>query len=520
MIDAVKHFMENDYITRGQKTYMSSKFEDILDSYDKARNRNNKVRNDKSLEKKLEDFEKNNQNDFIKEFLPIIEEETTHFSPSNYLAHMLSETPLELTLASIMGVVNTGNQVAGEVSRLPNLMEQRFGQRINEIIGYRGQRPLTAIVSGGTEANIMALTLARNRAYNANIKEEGITNSQEGIILAPKTQHYSLQKAANLLGIGTNYIIPVEIDENCRMDLNHLYKNMNFYHKNNYRIISVVGIMGTTESGSIDNLNEIHKYVRSFEESTKHEKQPQNIWLHLDAAYGLPYILSNKFYKQQEHKISKMNKFDSITFDPHKNLYTPYNAGAISLKRGLNVIKDISTDANYLKGHRAHPGGFKLLGSQSTSGVFSSYLALFGYGEHFYAETFNTCLDNTEYMKNRMQQVNELEGKIEVINDPPEMNLLNFRYIPKEHLSENCASGKQVLQGVYDPSTLEKINNINKNIYERINERGEYILSDTEGLAQSNLYAHRACLMNPQTKKSDIEGFIKHYIDTIRKISS
>ncbi len=495
----------------------------IFDAYRKAVHRPNRVNDDESLDSSMDSFEVDIRNGNISglstldHLLGILATETTHFSEETYFAHMLSQSPKLLMLSHMIGIINSGNHVAAEVSRLSNNLERRIGRKIDDMVGYTTKSALSLVVSGGTEANMMALLVARNTAYqefdlrkNGGIGNEKI--NQKPAVILPASAHYSLDKSQNLLGLGEVNQVYVRVNDRCQMDLDDLQNKLMQVYKENRRIVAVVGIAGNTETGAIDDLRGINRIVRQFERETG-----KKVWLHADAAWGGPYIFMLDEFKEKFGKALKW--YDSVSIDPHKNFYTPYNAGVISFKNGINARRQLSTDAKYLKGHIKHPGGVKLIGSQSTSGIFSTYMALFAYPEEFYKEVFRTCLARTSYFVEQLKKVKLNSGRIEVVVENPEMNLVNFRYIPAE-LDKPSSSKERALQKGENTPYLSRVNRLNEAIGSYINSEGRYTISDTSGLAKSGLYCHRVVLMNPLTKRENIDGFVEVYKKAIEHVMS
>ena len=149
--------------------------------------------------------------------------------------------------------------------------------------------------SGGTVANITALWAARNLAFPPEGNFKGV--SHDGLfralkyygydgaaVVVSKRGHYSFRKTADILGIGRDYLVAVDTDDDNRIDLEALRETCTRLKKENICIISVIGIAGTTETDNIDPLEEIAEIAREFKAH-----------FHVDAAWGGPTLFSRSY---------------------------------------------------------------------------------------------------------------------------------------------------------------------------------------------------------------------------------
>ena len=163
------------------------------------------------------------------------------------------------------------------------------------------------IVTGGTEANIMAMRAARNHA----MKYRGIV---DGEIIIPESAHFSFKKAADMLNLK---IIEVNLDDNFKIDVESL-KNLI-----SSKTVAIVAIAGTTELGLVDPIEKIAKIAND-----------NHIYFHVDAAFGgfsIPF-LKELGYDFPDFDFS-LPGVCSITVDPHKMGLAPIPAGGIIFRK-------------------------------------------------------------------------------------------------------------------------------------------------------------------------------------------
>ena len=205
------------------------------------------------------------------------------------------------------------------------------------------QHSLGAFCSGGTVANITALWTARNQLLKANEHFKGVR--YEGLpaalrhygfadlaILTSERGHYSLSKAADLLGIGRSNIIAIPADENNKVDVQLMRLKADELAKQNIKVMAIVGVAGTTETGNVDPLTDLAQLAQEID-----------CHFHIDAAWGGASLLSQKY----RHLLDGIELADSVTIDAHKQMYVPMGAGMVLFKNP-ELSRSIMHHAEYI----------------------------------------------------------------------------------------------------------------------------------------------------------------------------
>jgi tyrosine decarboxylase/aspartate 1-decarboxylase len=241
------------------------------------------------------------------------------------------------------------------------------------------------MVSGGTEANIVAMHLARK-----------VTESKQGRILnpevvIPESAHYSFDKAADLMGLTLRR---ARLDENYQVNLSE-YESLI-----NENTIALVGVAGTTALGMIDPLPEIGKIAR------KHQK-----FFHVDGAFG---GLVFPFLDLLGHNLPSYNlstpEINSYTVDPHKAMGI-IPAGALLVRDG--ALTEFGYSIPYLAG-----GGLKSLtitGTRPGASAISFWALLQYLGQEGFQSIIRSCWENTQYFVDAIQSVPQLKLAIDPI---------------------------------------------------------------------------------------------------------
>ena len=191
--------------------------------------------------------------------------------------------------------------------------------------------PKTAVgnlTSGGSIANLIALTAARDKHQ---IKNEKVTQSV--IYLSPQV-HHCIHKALRIIGLEDVNVRLLELDELYRIDATKLAGIVEDDKSRGLYPFMVIASAGTTDTGAIDPLEQIG-----------HIAQVNNLWYHVDGAYGGFFILS----ESKKHLFKGIEMADSLVVDPHKGLFLPYGLGAVLVKDKEAVFHSHHYTANYMQ---------------------------------------------------------------------------------------------------------------------------------------------------------------------------
>ncbi|PLX75156.1 MAG: putative pyridoxal-dependent aspartate 1-decarboxylase [Desulfuromonas sp.] len=366
--------------------------------------------------------------DFLKEKLVA---QSVHTAAPSFIGHMTSAIPyFMLPLARVMIALNQ-NLVKVETSKAFTPLERQVLAMLHRLVYTEGddfyrqwihdsEHALGAFCSGGTVANVTALWVARNRLCGPSgsfrgIAREGLAKALkhldcEGLaILASRRAHYSLGKAADLLGVGRDNLIAVETDRYNRLDLVQLRRHHQRLQDRGIKPLALIGIAGTTETGNIDPLGQLADFA---EEAGCH--------FHVDAAWGGPTLFSAK----HRQLLSGIERADSVTMDAHKQLYVPMGAGMVVFK-DPTAVKAIEHHAAYIIRR-----GSKDLGSHTLEGSRPGMAMLVHAGLSIIGRKgYELLMDlGIERAKTFAAKV-ATHPDFELVTEP-ELNILTYRYNP------------------------------------------------------------------------------------------
>lgn len=247
----------------------------------------------------------------------------------------------------------------------------------------KGADSVGFLVSGGTEANLLAMLAARNmRGFEAPE------------VVLPESVHFSFEKICGLLGLKPVY---AKLDSEYKVDCDALEKLVN---KNT---VAIVGTAGTSELGVIDPIGKLSEIAK------KH-----GVWLHVDAAFGglvIPFLNeSNSEFGFRPEGVQ------SITVDPHKMGLAPVPAGGI-LFRNSNALEYIKTHTPYLTNGQQ----YTFVGTRSGASAAATWAVFKSLGREGFKKTVHECMRTTRFLQRG------IEGLGFRLVVEPTLNMLAFR---------------------------------------------------------------------------------------------
>ena len=276
------------------------------------------------------------------------------------------------------------------------LIEDEVLKMIGSILSI--ENPAGHMVTGGTEANIMAIRSARNIARDNN-------RIKDGELIVPKSAHFSFKKAADMLNLK---LIRVDLDENYRINPKIVEENIND------NTVAIVGIAGTTELGMIDPIEDLSEIAVK-----------NDIHLHVDAAFGgfsIPF-LTEKGYDLPRFDFS-IEGVRSITVDPHKMGLSPIPSGGI-LFRDQSYLDAMSVDSPYL----TIKNQSTIVGTRLGAASAATYAVMKFLGKEGYTRYAEIALEKTHFLADNLKKL----GYDLIVE--PKLNIVAFNH-PKLETEE------------------------------------------------------------------------------------
>jgi len=445
--------------------------------------------------------------DHTQHLLDTLVSHSVHTSAPSFIGHMTSALPYFLMPLSKIMIALNQNLVKIETSKAFTPLERQVLGMLHRLIYQRddnfyaqwmhsANHSLGAFCSGGTIANITALWVARNNALRAQgefkgVEKEGLFKAMkhygyEGLaVLVSERGHYSLKKAADVLGIGQEGLVAIKTDNDNRICPAALKAKIAELKQQNIKPFAVIGVAGTTETGTIDPLQEIAAIC-----------QAEDCHFHVDAAWGGATLMSNNY----RHLLAGTELADSVTIDAHKQLYIPMGAGMVLFK-DPEAMKSIEHHAQYILRK-----GSKDLGSHTLEGSRSGMAMLVYAAMHIISRPgYELLIDQSIEKAKYFAELIEAQPDFELVSKP-ELCLLTYRYLPA-HIRQALMAANSDQKAELN----ELLNELTKFIQKRQRETGKSFVSRTRlnpiHLDRLNTIVFRVVLANPLTGK-DILGSV------------
>jgi len=376
-----------------------------------------------------------------------------------YLAYVPGEATWPGALGDLVASaynLDVGNwmESAGP-SRLEAVVLRWFG----DWIGYPPESS-GVLVSGGSAANLTAMACAREALVGAMSGELVAYVSEQG--------HSSLARAARVLGFGPQQVRVLPVDDRFRMRVDALDAAVSADLAAGRRPLVVLAVAGTTNTGAVDDLPGLARVCGRY-----------GVWLHVDGAYGAFAALTERGRKA----LTGLELADSVTLDPHKWLYQPFECGALLVRRGHLLKEAFEIHPSYLQDTTARDGevNFADRGLQLTrmSRALKVWMSL----QYFGVDAFAAAIDRAMDLAEHAQQVIESAPDLELLA-PATLGIVGFRLHPA---------------GRDDEADLERANTT---LVSALAESGEGLVSSTRLCGR---YAIRLCVLNHGTSTSDID---------------
>lgn len=361
-----------------------------------------------------------------------------------------------------------------EMSPVATIMERDLIAHMCKIIGFsEGEGTFTA---GGTISNLMAVTAARDWAY-PNARAKGMAGEVPPAIFTSADAHYSLARAANILGLGINAIYPVEVDSDGRMQPAALRAQINKSIKDGRKPFFVCATAGTTVACAFDPINDIADIAREF-----------SLWLHVDGAYGGGVLLS----AQHRYLLSGVERADSMTWCPHKVMGLPIVCSALLIRRPGHLQNCLAVQADYIFHETEETtndiGPISLQCGRRIDSI-KVWLAWQVNGADGFEARVNKFFENREYFT---QQIRDRKH-FELVRQPHGLNVL-FHYVPENlrHLP-------------HGPERRQALGIATREIRERVKSQGNVMVNYATVDGHSTF---RMVHINPWATREDLDQFL------------
>ncbi len=379
-------------------------------------------------------------------------------------------------LAAVQGSnVGGGNHAA-------TYIDQQVVDWFKEMMGFPEPASGT-LVSGGSMANLIGLTVARNIKAGIDVREEGVAAIEMPLCFYASDQVHSChRKALEVLGLGNKALRRIATNTDLTIDLSALRRAIAEDRAAGLKPACVIGTAGTVNTGAIDDLQALSELARE-----------EDLWFHVDGCIGALIAIA----PQNASLVAGIGKADSLALDPHKWLHAPFDIGCALVRDASAHRGTFAVTPEYLEmttrglasAHWLHEFGLQ------TSRGFRALKVWMALKEHG-VEMFGRLIDQNIAQGHYLSALVDADPHLERIA-PTCINIVCFRF---------CTDG----------FTADALKDLNTEIMLRLQEDGIAALSDT---TVQGTHCLRVAINNHRTRQEDLDLLVRETVRLGREIA-
>jgi glutamate/tyrosine decarboxylase-like PLP-dependent enzyme len=377
---------------------------------------------------------------------------------------ILADTLARTANNSGAGWEHAGTYLAAAVSRW-----------LMQLVGFPVEGSIGILTSGGTMANMTALAAARHWAFEVDgidVRHSGLWGASRRYIVYTSTEaHSSVRKTVELLGLGTQSLRLIPSDDAFRLPASALQKAITEDRAAGHRPFCVVAAAGSTNTGSIDPLEDIAGICKE-----------ESLWFHADGAYGALATIDDAYTSQ----FRGVSLADSITFDPHKWLNVPLDCGFLAVRDRALLRRTFSLVPPYLQkpAEDETPWSYEYCFPLTTSDrAVKVWAVLARLGRNGIKEMVTRHNELAAALGRAIQESSDF-----ALVAPVSLSVVCFRYQPKRADMDD-----------------ESLDTLNQELADRVCDEGNFFLTTTNVRGRTTL---RVCFLHYANSQGDVKDFL------------
>lgn len=392
-----------------------------------------------------------------------------------YLNQLFGGTNMPALLGEFITSLTNTSMYTYEVAPMATLMEMELVKKMNSFTGFSDGDGI--FLTGGSNTNLVAMIAARNHKF-PETKKRGTSHLPPLTAFVSDRSHFSFTKAANAMGMGSDFVIKVATDGVGKMIPEALKVAIEESIARGEKPFFVGATCGTTETGAFDSLSELAPIAQQFE-----------LWMHADGSWGGSSIMS----PQHRYRLKGIEECDSFSWNPHKMMNIPLICSVL-LMRQKGQLKDYfdASDTSYIYHENdtsAYNLGPKSLQCGRRVDALKLWMAWKFYGDEGYIARINQLYSLAHYATSS-------------VRNHPDLELM-------------CATESLNVNFRFTHDAIADLDAFNKSVRQELLTSGKSMVNYCH---LSNGLSIRLVLLNPDLTTADLDQFFGNFVETAQKM--
>jgi glutamate/tyrosine decarboxylase-like PLP-dependent enzyme len=360
-------------------------------------------------------------------------------------------------------------------SPIGTFVEEEVTTWLRDLVGV-GSDGWSVLTSGGVMANLMALTVMRDVALAARL---GLTSPPRGAklegvrVYCSDQAHFSIQRALDVLGFPSDTLRVIDSDDSFHLCAAEVAAAVVADRESGLLPLGICAVSGTTNTGSIDPVPDLADVA-----------EREALWLHVDAAYGGAALLSAR----DATRVPGLDRADSVTIDPHKWFFQPFDIGALVVRRREDLHRTFVRRPEYYRSNRPQDEALSWMEFTVEGTRRFRALKLWMSWKHLGGAGLGHLVERTNDLAAQLSRQLRDSRDFEVALDEPELSIVCFRHLP---------------DGVSDGEALDAHQDA---LQRGLEVSGQAWVSTTTLRGRTWL---RAGVVNQMTTQADLDGLLE-----------